>query len=40
MAEVTIEGRDGSFTVYAAAPNDGDGPPAPAASRCLAAQRV
>ena len=29
MAEVTIEGRDGSFTVYAAAPNDGDGPPAP-----------
>jgi len=29
MAEVTIEGKDGSFTVYAAAPNDGDGPPAP-----------
>ena len=29
MAEVTIDGPDGSFTVYAAAPNDGDGPPAP-----------
>ena len=29
MGEVTIEGKDGSFTVYAAAPNDGDGPPAP-----------
>ncbi len=29
MAEVTIDGKDGSFTVYAAAPNDGDGPPAP-----------
>jgi len=29
MSEVTIEGKDGSFTVYAAAPNDGDGPPAP-----------
>ena len=29
MGEVTISGKDGSFTVYAAAPNDGDGPPAP-----------
>lgn len=29
MGEVTIDGKDGSFTVYAAAPNDGDGPPAP-----------
>lgn len=29
MGEVTIEGKDGSFKVYAAAPNDGDGPPAP-----------
>jgi carboxymethylenebutenolidase len=29
MAYVTIEGKDGSFSVYAAAPNDGDGPPAP-----------
>ena len=29
MADVTIDGPDGSFTVYAAAPNDGDGPPAP-----------
>lgn len=29
MSEVTIEGKDGSFMVYAAAPNDGDGPPAP-----------
>jgi carboxymethylenebutenolidase len=29
MAEVTIDGKDGSFMVYAAAPNDGDGPPAP-----------